>query len=96
MNAPAQEVPTSKMQQQAANGENLHTPFYMDNSADNGSTARTAPLSIDEQQHIEVQFNDATTKYYCKIYYAEHFRLLRKLIFPDGEDVFIRSLARSK
>ena len=43
-----------------------------------------------------MEFCDATTKYYCKIYYAEHFRLLRKLIFPQGEDAFVRSLARSR
>lgn len=47
-------------------------------------------------QHIEVQFSDATTNIYCKVYFAEHFRLFRKLIFPQGEDTLIRSLAASK
>lgn len=44
----------------------------------------------------QIEFADGTTKYYCKIYYAEHFRLLRKLIFPQGEDTFVRSLSRSQ
>lgn len=50
--------------------------------------------SSNVQQHIELQFADTHTKFYCKIYYAEHFRLLRKLLFPDGERAFIRSLSR--
>jgi 1-phosphatidylinositol-3-phosphate 5-kinase len=30
-----------------------------------------------------------------QVYYAEHFRLLRKLLFPEGEEAFIRSLSQS-
>lgn len=30
-----------------------------------------------------------------QVYYAEHFRLLRKLLFAEGEDAFVRSLSRS-
>uniref|UniRef100_A0A915LAF2 PIPK domain-containing protein n=1 Tax=Romanomermis culicivorax TaxID=13658 RepID=A0A915LAF2_ROMCU len=51
--------------------------------------------------HIEIQFNDQTTKFYCKIYFAEHFRLLRRLIFDVDdtpgrcfEQKFITSLSR--
>ncbi|XP_076363235.1 1-phosphatidylinositol 3-phosphate 5-kinase fab1 isoform X2 [Tachypleus tridentatus] len=44
--------------------------------------------------HIEVQFSDATTRFYCRVYFAEQFRKLRRLIFPDGEECYVRSLAR--
>ncbi|XP_070187506.1 1-phosphatidylinositol 3-phosphate 5-kinase-like isoform X2 [Littorina saxatilis] len=46
--------------------------------------------------HIELQFSDANAKFYCRVYFAEQFRKLRKLIFPDGEEMFIRSLGRCK
>ncbi|XP_065940327.1 1-phosphatidylinositol 3-phosphate 5-kinase isoform X5 [Magallana gigas] len=46
--------------------------------------------------HIQLQFSDSSTKFYCKVYFAEQFRQLRKLIFPDGEEMFIRSLSRCK
>ncbi|XP_063396622.1 1-phosphatidylinositol 3-phosphate 5-kinase-like isoform X1 [Mytilus trossulus] len=46
--------------------------------------------------HIELQYSDHMAKFYCKIYFAEHFRKLRKLIFPAGEEMFIRSLSRCK
>lgn len=47
-------------------------------------------------QHIELQFSDSTTKFYCKIYFAEQFRQLRKIVFPNGEDAFIRSMSRCR
>ncbi|XP_077997927.1 1-phosphatidylinositol 3-phosphate 5-kinase-like [Glandiceps talaboti] len=43
--------------------------------------------------HIELQFSDNTAKYYCRVYFAEQFRLLRKTIFPAGEEAYIRSLS---
>ncbi|XP_046543785.1 LOW QUALITY PROTEIN: 1-phosphatidylinositol 3-phosphate 5-kinase-like [Haliotis rubra] len=46
--------------------------------------------------HIELQFSDSGARFYCKIYFAEPFRQLRKLIFSAGEDMFIRSLCRCK
>lgn len=44
--------------------------------------------------HIETQFSDATSQFYCRIFFAEQFRKLRCLIFPHGEDRFIHSLSR--
>ncbi|XP_021352266.1 1-phosphatidylinositol 3-phosphate 5-kinase-like isoform X3 [Mizuhopecten yessoensis] len=46
--------------------------------------------------HLELQFSDQTARFYCKVYFAEQFQQLRKLIFPAGEDMFIRSLSRCK
>ncbi|XP_033114727.1 1-phosphatidylinositol 3-phosphate 5-kinase-like [Anneissia japonica] len=43
--------------------------------------------------HIEVQFADNNAKFYCRIYYAEEFRKLRAIVFPAGEETFIRSLS---
>lgn len=44
--------------------------------------------------HIETQFSDPTSQFYCRIFFAEQFRKLRCLIFPHGEDRFIHSLSR--
>ncbi|XP_076042433.1 1-phosphatidylinositol 3-phosphate 5-kinase fab1 isoform X3 [Oratosquilla oratoria] len=44
--------------------------------------------------HIELQWRDQHAKFYCKIFFAEQFRRLRKMVFPLGEDHFIRSLSR--
>lgn len=46
--------------------------------------------------HLELQFSDQAARFYCKVYFAEQFQQLRKLIFPGGEDMFIRSLSRCK
>jgi 1-phosphatidylinositol-3-phosphate 5-kinase len=32
------------------------------------------------------EFTDDTTKFFCKIYYAEEFRKLRETIYPNGEE----------
>ncbi|XP_050725052.1 1-phosphatidylinositol 3-phosphate 5-kinase-like isoform X2 [Eriocheir sinensis] len=44
--------------------------------------------------HIELQGSDQHAKFYCKLFFPEHFRQLRKLVFPYGEENFIRSLSR--
>lgn len=47
------------------------------------------------QQNIEIQFEDASCNFFCRIYYAEHFARLRKTALPIGEEAYIRSLSRS-
>ena len=51
--------------------------------------------TIKQQPYIEVQFNDATTNFYCRIYFAAQFAGLRENVLPCGEEAFIRSLCRS-
>ena len=53
-----------------------------------------APAIGPSLQHLEMQFSDSSTKFYCRVYYAEQFRLLRAKVFPAGEERFIRSLSR--
>lgn len=36
-------------------------------------------------QHIDVQYNDAFAKFYCCVYFAEHFRRLRSAVLTDGD-----------
>ncbi|KAK0158635.1 hypothetical protein PV328_009612 [Microctonus aethiopoides] len=48
-----------------------------------------------QQNYIEVQFADATTNFYCRIYFAEQFAALRENVLPCGEEGFTRSLSRS-
>nr|CDS28349.2 phosphatidylinositol phosphate 5 kinase type III [Hymenolepis microstoma] len=70
------------------------------NAVDDAEPASSVPddtkslkaSSIDP--HIEIQFADASTNFSCRIYYAEEFHQLRKIIFPQGEAGFIRSLSR--
>ncbi|OZC05285.1 1-phosphatidylinositol-4-phosphate 5-kinase [Onchocerca flexuosa] len=52
--------------------------------------------SMANYEHIEVDFADDRAQYYVKIYYAERFHMLRKLLFIEGEDCFIRSLSLSR
>ncbi|CAH0389172.1 unnamed protein product [Bemisia tabaci] len=48
----------------------------------------------DNASNLEVQFSDATASFIVKIYKAEEFHNLRSLIFPAGEEAYIRSLSR--
>ncbi|KAF5299848.1 hypothetical protein FQA39_LY11385 [Lamprigera yunnana] len=43
--------------------------------------------------HIEVQFSDHNSNFFCRIYYAERFAALRSIFVPDGEEAYIRSLS---
>lgn len=67
-------------------------------STASGSTAALSNISgvgkVPYGAHFELQFHDSTTKFYCKIYYAELFRRLRKLVIPNEEDQFVHSLFR--
>ncbi len=57
-------------------------------------TSTPGSVSMDtgnaQSLHIEVQFQETSAKFYCKIYFAERFRMLRKLLFAEGEDAFVR------
>nr|CFW94242.1 Eka-PIP kinase protein [Euperipatoides kanangrensis] len=44
--------------------------------------------------HIELQFSDNVAKFYCRVYFAEQFCHLRNILFPGGEERYIRSLSR--
>lgn len=44
--------------------------------------------------HIDINFSDSTANFTVKVYFAHQFREIRNLIFPAGEEVFIRSLSR--
>ncbi|CAK8672639.1 unnamed protein product [Clavelina lepadiformis] len=46
--------------------------------------------------HIEVQFGDTSTKFYCKVYFAAEFKALREQILGGSEQAYIRSLSRCK
>lgn len=43
--------------------------------------------------HIELQFSDASAKFYCRIYYAAEFHRMREEIMESTEEDFIRSLS---
>ncbi|WKX90181.1 hypothetical protein Q1695_009207 [Nippostrongylus brasiliensis] len=76
-----------RKQRDAAKGE--QPPLNLNSSS----------VALDEQmlaaEHLEIEFQDNQASYYVKAYYAARFRLLRKLLFSEGEDAFIRSLSQS-
>ncbi|XP_068238143.1 1-phosphatidylinositol 3-phosphate 5-kinase isoform X3 [Palaemon carinicauda] len=68
-------------------------------SEDSDFCISTATTDADKSKalkdfHIELQWFDQHARFYCKIFFAEHFRQLRKNIFPYGEEMYIRSLSR--
>uniref|UniRef100_A0A3Q4BCU0 1-phosphatidylinositol 3-phosphate 5-kinase n=1 Tax=Mola mola TaxID=94237 RepID=A0A3Q4BCU0_MOLML len=43
--------------------------------------------------HIELQFSDASAKFYCRIYYAQEFHKMREEIMESSEEDIVRSLS---
>ncbi|XP_046386822.1 1-phosphatidylinositol 3-phosphate 5-kinase isoform X2 [Ischnura elegans] len=58
------------------------------------STSTPVPQQLQQQAHIEVQFNDPSAHFYCRVYFAEQFLALRQHVLPDGEEGYVRSLSR--
>ena len=70
----------------------------VDSNAQNSSaTSETEEdkKATKQQNYIEVQFNDVTTNFYCRIYFAAQFAAFRDNVLPCGEDGFTRSMSRS-
>ncbi|XP_021945128.2 1-phosphatidylinositol 3-phosphate 5-kinase isoform X2 [Folsomia candida] len=44
--------------------------------------------------NIEIQFSHSSAKFYCRVYFSENFRQLRKTCLVEGEELYVRSLAR--
>ena len=65
-------------------------PVMTDSEKSLSKSAQQQPLNY----HIELQFSDNMAKFYCRVCFADQFVKLRKLIFPDGEERYIRSLSR--
>lgn len=65
---------------------------FLDFSADSVDKSHTKHTNKASNLHLEIQFTDNTTRFYCRIYYAEQFRKLRSIIFSEGEERYIRSL----
>ncbi|KAK6165394.1 hypothetical protein SNE40_022328 [Patella caerulea] len=76
-------------------GDDAETASIISGSS-NPDTEKSKSSKQTVGPHIELQFCDNLARFYCRVYFAESFRKLRKLIFPAGEDVFIRSLSRCK
>ena len=68
-------------------GQNGEQPSIVGEKSDDFKKNKTS--------HIEVQFEDANCNFFCRIYYAEKFAMLRSAVIPVGEDMYIRSLSRS-
>ena len=87
------------------NSPNSASPLDSDKTISNvDSSTQNSSVTADtdednktkkQQNYIEVQFNDATTNFYCRIYFAAQFAAFRENVLPCGEDGFTRSLSRS-
>ncbi|KAF7268563.1 hypothetical protein GWI33_018316 [Rhynchophorus ferrugineus] len=76
-----------------ANPAGAGEPQYGDMS--NISEKSTEDAKRIKNSHIVVQFQDGTCNFFCRIYLADKFASLRTTVVPDGEEAYIRSLARS-
>ncbi|KYM87614.1 1-phosphatidylinositol-3-phosphate 5-kinase [Atta colombica] len=81
-----------------------NSPIESDKNMSNAETSGGSVVGPDvdddkkatkQQNYIEVQFNDATTNFFCRIYFAAQFAALRENVLPCGEDGFTRSLSRT-
>ncbi|XP_067015555.2 1-phosphatidylinositol 3-phosphate 5-kinase [Anabrus simplex] len=69
-------------------------------TGDSGSVESEEPAAssknskVQPSQHIEVFFSDASTNFFCRVYFVEHFAALRQAVLPVGDEGFVRSLAR--
>lgn len=70
----------------------LYAAFFSDFSADSVDKSHTKHTNKASNLHLEIQFTDSTTRFYCRVYYAEQFRKLRSIIFSEGEERYVRSL----
>lgn len=70
----------------------LYAAFFSDFSADSVDKSHTKHMNKASNLHLEIQFTDSTTRFYCRVYYAEQFRKLRSIIFSEGEERYVRSL----
>ncbi|XP_065212151.1 putative 1-phosphatidylinositol 3-phosphate 5-kinase isoform X2 [Planococcus citri] len=56
--------------------------------------SKSKSAKTNDAYHIEIQFNDSTASFNVKVYFAQQFKDLRSLVFPSGEEAYIRSLSR--
>jgi len=92
------EVDTVKYTPQSAERSNLEDSEEINEGSSATTDGQKSKSSRQQQQpvnyHIELQFSDNTAKFYCRVCFADQFIKLRRLIFPDGEERYIRSLSR--
>nr|CAB3264883.1 1-phosphatidylinositol 3-phosphate 5-kinase-like [Phallusia mammillata] len=59
-----------------------------------GLTSSPSAASSNKLPHKEVEFEDSTSKFYCKVYFAVGFKALRAQILDCSEEDYISSLGR--
>uniref|UniRef100_A0A0N5BK29 1-phosphatidylinositol-3-phosphate 5-kinase n=1 Tax=Strongyloides papillosus TaxID=174720 RepID=A0A0N5BK29_STREA len=69
----------------------LNLKISENNTKDEASSKNTEVYH--QKNHIDISFEDPNASYHVNVYYAEHFQILRKICFVEGEDMFIRSLS---
>ncbi|XP_066249810.1 1-phosphatidylinositol 3-phosphate 5-kinase isoform X1 [Euwallacea similis] len=79
----------------------LTYPAISVSGSDSSETEQAAtPDKLEDQKriknsHVEIQFQDNTCNFFCRIYLADKFAQLRFSVIPGGEESYIRSLSRS-
>lgn len=71
-------------------GSSFENPMMKDNGTQQTSIANSVT-----SDHIEVQFADATTRFYCKVYFAQLFQKFRSQVLEGGENQYLTSISRS-
>lgn len=74
------------------NETNQEQKVYVKQQVDDNDT------QLEDHQHIELHFQDSSTKFTVKIFYAAKFHLLRQIILANNDDQisYIRSLSHCK
>ncbi|PIK55729.1 1-phosphatidylinositol 3-phosphate 5-kinase [Apostichopus japonicus] len=94
-------VPSVKLDEVTDEGGEVETEFGQSQSIESKEEGDLdLPKSVkdsDNAPSILYQFTDpSNSQFWCQVYFPSEFAHLRQLLFPSGEDVFIRSLARCK
>ncbi|XP_077973919.1 1-phosphatidylinositol 3-phosphate 5-kinase-like [Styela clava] len=90
-------ISTNNMQQQQS-AENF-AEFEFKDSTDPSVISMSSSLSnggiSSNSPHVEIQFSDSTTKFYCKVYFASLFEKFRSKVLEGGEEQYLTSMSRS-
>lgn len=92
---------TNNSPQRSTQQERTESPaeFETKDSTEPSVISMSSPLPTggvtSSSPHVEIQFSDHTTKFYCKVYFASLFEKFRSKILEGGEEQYLSSMSRS-
>ncbi|CAG9857457.1 unnamed protein product [Phyllotreta striolata] len=80
-------LPVNADKDKLDNSSEQHQQEAQQQQQDDAKKARKA--------HVEVQFQDGNSNFFCRAYMAQEFAELRRAVLSTGEEGYVRSLSRS-